>query len=166
MDLWIFNDLLLSISGSIWRHGWLWELSPRMSQMALQNGEGSRRLPRVQRLRPGNCYLTYWTVVLKVGSLGPTIWDLRAFFSHFTLKSTNVIDSDFVYHIYETLYSKNWYDLNYKPSVSKLLHLFFWTFFQIRNALTVLTKILPHFPVIANLAGVIEKRIEKVNKIS
>jgi len=36
-------------------------------------------------------------------------------------------------------------------------------FFQIRNALTVLTKILPHFPVIANLAGVIEKRIEKVN---
>jgi THO complex subunit 2 len=37
------------------------------------------------------------------------------------------------------------------------------SFFQIRNALTVLTKILPHFPVIANLAGVIEKRIEKVN---
>lgn len=33
---------------------------------------------------------------------------------------------------------------------------------QIRNALTVLFKILPHFPVIHNLAGVIEKRIEKV----
>ena len=33
---------------------------------------------------------------------------------------------------------------------------------QIRNALTVLTKILPFFPVIANLGGVIEKRIEKV----
>ena len=33
---------------------------------------------------------------------------------------------------------------------------------QIRNALTVLTKILPHFPLIVNLGGVIEKRIEKV----
>ena len=33
---------------------------------------------------------------------------------------------------------------------------------QIRNALTILTKILPHFPVIAKLNGVIEKRIEKV----
>ena len=33
---------------------------------------------------------------------------------------------------------------------------------QIRNALTVLFKILPFFPVIANLAGVIEKRIDKV----
>jgi len=33
---------------------------------------------------------------------------------------------------------------------------------QIRNALTVLFKILPHFPVIQNLASVIEKRIEKV----
>merc|ERR1719357_908971 len=33
---------------------------------------------------------------------------------------------------------------------------------QIRNALTVLTKILPFFPVIQNLSNVIEKRIEKV----
>merc|ERR1712045_976228 len=33
---------------------------------------------------------------------------------------------------------------------------------QIRNALTILTKILPHFPVIVKLNGVIEKRIEKV----
>jgi len=33
---------------------------------------------------------------------------------------------------------------------------------QIRNALTILTKILPHFPVIAKLNGVVEKRIEKV----
>merc|ERR1711981_1030042 len=33
---------------------------------------------------------------------------------------------------------------------------------QIRNALTILTKILPHFPVISKLNGVIEKRIEKV----
>lgn len=33
---------------------------------------------------------------------------------------------------------------------------------QIRNALTILTKILPHFPVITKLNGVIEKRIEKV----
>merc|ERR1719411_1960780 len=33
---------------------------------------------------------------------------------------------------------------------------------QIRNALTVLTKILPHFPVIVNLASVLEKRIDKV----
>lgn len=33
---------------------------------------------------------------------------------------------------------------------------------QIRNALTILTKILPYFPVIAKLNGVIEKRIEKV----
>ena len=33
---------------------------------------------------------------------------------------------------------------------------------QIRNALTVLTKILPHFPVIVNLSVVIEKRIDKV----
>lgn len=33
---------------------------------------------------------------------------------------------------------------------------------QIRNALTVLFKILPCFPVIANLANVMEKRIEKV----
>ena len=35
-------------------------------------------------------------------------------------------------------------------------------FVQIRNALTVLTKILPHFPVIVNLSVVIEKRIDKV----
>ena len=34
---------------------------------------------------------------------------------------------------------------------------------QIRNALTVLTKILPFFPVIQNLSNVIEKRIEKVS---
>ena len=33
---------------------------------------------------------------------------------------------------------------------------------QIRNALTVLFKILPFFPTIINLAGVIEKRIVKV----
>ena len=33
---------------------------------------------------------------------------------------------------------------------------------QIRNALTILTKILPYFPVIVKLNGVIEKRIEKV----
>jgi len=33
---------------------------------------------------------------------------------------------------------------------------------QIRNALTVLFKILPYFPVIQNLANVIEKRIGKV----
>lgn len=33
---------------------------------------------------------------------------------------------------------------------------------QIRNALTILCKILPFFPTIVNLAGVIEKRIEKV----
>merc|ERR1712203_689572 len=33
---------------------------------------------------------------------------------------------------------------------------------QIRNALIILTKILPHFPVIVKLNGVIEKRIEKV----
>ena len=33
---------------------------------------------------------------------------------------------------------------------------------QIRNALTVLTKILPYFPIIQNLGSVIEKRIEKV----
>ena len=37
-------------------------------------------------------------------------------------------------------------------------------FVQIRNALTVLTKILPHFPVIVNLSVVIEKRIDKVFK--
>ena len=33
---------------------------------------------------------------------------------------------------------------------------------QIRNALIILTKILPHFPVIVKLNGVVEKRIEKV----
>ncbi len=33
---------------------------------------------------------------------------------------------------------------------------------QIRNALTILTKILPYFPMIVNLTSVIEKRIEKV----
>ena len=33
---------------------------------------------------------------------------------------------------------------------------------QIRNALAILTKILPYFPVITKLNGVIEKRIEKV----
>ena len=33
---------------------------------------------------------------------------------------------------------------------------------QIRNALIILTRILPHFPVIVKLHGVIEKRIEKV----
>ena len=36
---------------------------------------------------------------------------------------------------------------------------------QIRNALTILTKILPHFPVIAKLNGVIEKRIGKGNLV-
>ena len=35
---------------------------------------------------------------------------------------------------------------------------------QIRNALTILFKILPFFPMISNLAGVIEKRIDKVRK--
>merc|ERR1712126_670928 len=35
-------------------------------------------------------------------------------------------------------------------------------FVQIRNSLIVLTKIIQHFPVIQNLATVIEKRIEKV----
>merc|ERR1712029_1326658 len=33
---------------------------------------------------------------------------------------------------------------------------------QIRNALAILTKILPYFPVITKLNGVFEKRIEKV----
>ena len=33
---------------------------------------------------------------------------------------------------------------------------------QIRNALAILTKVLPYFPVITKLNGVIEKRIEKV----
>ena len=36
-------------------------------------------------------------------------------------------------------------------------------FVQIRNALTVLTKILPHFPLIVNLSVVNEKRIDKVS---
>ena len=36
-------------------------------------------------------------------------------------------------------------------------------FVQIRNSLIVLTKIIQHFPVIQNLATVIEKRVEKVN---
>ena len=35
-------------------------------------------------------------------------------------------------------------------------------FVQIRNSLIVLTKIIQHFPVIQNLATVIEKRVEKV----
>ena len=35
-------------------------------------------------------------------------------------------------------------------------------FVQIRNSLIVLTKIIQFFPVIQNLATVIEKRIEKV----
>ena len=39
-------------------------------------------------------------------------------------------------------------------------------FVQIRNSLIVLTKIIQHFPVIQNLATVIEKRVEKVNHIS
>ena len=33
---------------------------------------------------------------------------------------------------------------------------------QIRNALTILFKILPYFPVLQQLASVVEKRIEKV----
>ena len=37
-------------------------------------------------------------------------------------------------------------------------------FVQIRNSLIVLTKIIQHFPVIQNLATVIEKRVEKVNR--
>ena len=36
-------------------------------------------------------------------------------------------------------------------------------FVQIRNSLIVMTKIIQHFPVIQNLATVIEKRVEKVN---
>ena len=35
---------------------------------------------------------------------------------------------------------------------------------QIRNALTILFKILPYFPVLQQLASVVEKRIEKVRK--
>ena len=38
-------------------------------------------------------------------------------------------------------------------------------FVQIRNSLIVLTKIIQHFPVIQNLATVIEKRIEKVTTL-
>ena len=38
-------------------------------------------------------------------------------------------------------------------------------FVQIRNSLIVLTKIIQHFPVIQNLATVIEKRVEKVQSI-
>ena len=34
---------------------------------------------------------------------------------------------------------------------------------QIRNALTILFKILPYFPVLQQLASVVEKRIEKVS---
>ena len=37
-------------------------------------------------------------------------------------------------------------------------------FVQIRNSLIVLTKIIQFFPVIQNLATVIEKRIEKVGR--
>ena len=37
-------------------------------------------------------------------------------------------------------------------------------FVQIRNSLIVLTKIIQHFPVIQNLATVIEKRVDKVRK--
>nr|CAB3266946.1 THO complex subunit 2-like [Phallusia mammillata] len=33
---------------------------------------------------------------------------------------------------------------------------------QIRNALMILTKILPHFPVVTSLAGALEKRIDKI----
>ena len=36
-------------------------------------------------------------------------------------------------------------------------------FVQIRNSLIVLTKIIQFFPVIQNLATVIEKRIDKVS---
>ena len=36
-------------------------------------------------------------------------------------------------------------------------------FVQIRNSLIVLTKIIQHFPVIQNLATVIEKRVDKVS---
>lgn len=35
-------------------------------------------------------------------------------------------------------------------------------FIQIRNALTILIKILPFFPVIAKLAQIIEKKVEKI----
>ena len=38
-------------------------------------------------------------------------------------------------------------------------------FVQIRNSLIVLTKIIQHFPVIQNLATVIEKRVDKVKEI-
>ena len=37
---------------------------------------------------------------------------------------------------------------------------------QIRNALTILFKILPYFPVLQQLASVVEKRIEKVSVIN
>merc|ERR1712179_788812 len=35
-------------------------------------------------------------------------------------------------------------------------------FVQIRNALIILTKIIPHFPVLVSLSGVLEKRIDNV----
>ena len=51
---------------------------------------------------------------------------------------------------------------HYKIAKGLVLCLESKDYVQIRNALTILTKILPSYPVMANLAGVIEKRIEKV----
>merc|ERR1719328_635925 len=51
---------------------------------------------------------------------------------------------------------------HYKIAKALLVCLESKDFVQIRNSLIVLTKIIQHFPVIQNLATVIEKRIEKV----
>jgi len=37
---------------------------------------------------------------------------------------------------------------------------------QIRNALIILMRILPHFPVLAKLAQIIERKVEKVNYLN
>jgi hypothetical protein len=36
---------------------------------------------------------------------------------------------------------------------------------QIRNSLIILVKILPHFPVLAKLSQIIERKIEKVSSV-
>ena len=51
---------------------------------------------------------------------------------------------------------------HYKIAKGLVLCLESKDYVQIRNALTILIKILPTYPVMANLAGVIEKRIDKV----
>ena len=53
---------------------------------------------------------------------------------------------------------------HYKITKAMVVCLDSGDYVQIRNALIVLIRILPHFPVLAKLAQIVEKKVEKVSR--